>query len=65
MYVFQYFLTVVYTCIYGYTDRINIGSGSWNVGGVDDDNNSETWLLAHIWTIVDRAFNDVQLDVVR
>ncbi|KAI7854616.1 hypothetical protein BDC45DRAFT_440229 [Circinella umbellata] len=34
-------------------------------GGIDDDNNSETWLLAHIWTIVDRVFDDVQLDVVR
>ncbi|KAG2217534.1 hypothetical protein INT45_009959, partial [Circinella minor] len=33
-------------------------------GGIDDDNNSETWLLAHIWTIVDRVFDDVQLDVV-
>ncbi|KAG2224438.1 hypothetical protein INT45_002977 [Circinella minor] len=38
------------------------GVGTW---GVDDDNNSETWLLAHIWTIVDRAFDDIQLDVVR
>ncbi|KAI8336859.1 hypothetical protein EDC96DRAFT_450383 [Choanephora cucurbitarum] len=34
-------------------------------GNLDSADNSETWLLAHIWTIVDRVFDDLEVDVVR
>ncbi|CAO3623239.1 unnamed protein product [Mucor fragilis] len=34
-------------------------------GGLDGIDRSETWLLAHVWTSVDRVFDDVELDVVR
>ncbi|KAI9245246.1 hypothetical protein BDA99DRAFT_290330 [Phascolomyces articulosus] len=34
-------------------------------GGVDDHTNSETWLLSHIWTSVDRVFDDMELYVLR
>ncbi|OBZ86074.1 hypothetical protein A0J61_05876 [Choanephora cucurbitarum] len=34
-------------------------------GNLDSADNSETWLLAHIWTIVDRVFDDIEVDVVR
>ncbi|KAG1463767.1 hypothetical protein G6F56_005215 [Rhizopus delemar] len=34
-------------------------------GGLDGDGKSETWLLAHVWTIVDHVFDNLPLSVVR
>lgn len=34
-------------------------------GGLDGIDKSETWLLAHVWTSIDRVFDDIELDVVR
>lgn len=34
-------------------------------GGLDGDDKSETWLLAHVWTMVDHVFDNLPLSVVR
>ncbi|KAG2224059.1 hypothetical protein INT45_004940, partial [Circinella minor] len=33
--------------------------------GLDGDDKSETWLLAHVWTMVDHVFDNLPLSVVR